>query len=119
MFRRNIKWFYTKPYVLNIINMIMYSIIIATSILLQRHKKEVKPMITYINQRTLRLSQMYIICIIVFKIPLCAPVVIYFTVNTNVRTKALLYLVVSNIQNLDPVGIYLLKVSNRNTRTRC
>ena len=90
---------------------------LATSIILRRHKKQVRSMVSCISQRTLRLTQLFIICFVVFKIPLIAPIVMWVNTESNKTATALLYTVINIISNLDAViNSFIFFFMNRGAR---
>lgn len=90
---------------------------LATSIILRRHKRQVRSMVSCISQRTLRLTQLFIICFVVFKIPLIAPIVMWVNTESNKTATALLYTVINIISNLDAViNSFIFFFMNRGAR---
>ena len=95
---------------------------LAASIILRRYKRHVRPTTLYINQRALRLTQLYIICFVVFNIPVIAAAVIWITTDTENIEKALVFTVINIISNTDgivnSVIFFLLKRPARNYLSR-
>ena len=60
-------------------------------------------MVSCINQCIFRLTQIYTICFVVFKIPYIFSVTVWIILDWKVTTKALLYEVITIISNLDAV----------------
>ena len=76
---------------------------LATSVILRRYKRQMAPIASCINQRTIRLTQLFILCFVVFKIPLIINAVMWINTDVDQTLKALLYTVINIISNLDAV----------------
>ena len=118
------------PLVITTIFVAMYIVLVAfgvtcnlaASIILRRCKKRVRPTTLYINQRALRLTQLYIIFFVVFNIPIIVAAVIWITTDTENLEKALVFTVINIISNMDgivnSVIFFLLKRPARNYLSR-
>ena len=111
LIQANVQRFTPVPFVLTTVFFLIFIVIVsfgigfnlATSIMLRRYKRQVGTMVSCINQRTLRLTQIYTICFAVFKIPYIFSVTMWIIIDWKVTTKALLYAVITIISNLDAV----------------
>ena len=107
----NIKRFTPFPFVLTTIFLIISFALVGlgiafnflTFIMLRRYKRQSGYMVSCINQRTLRLTKIYTIFFAVFKIPYIFSVTIRIVTEWEITTKALLYVVINIISNLDAI----------------
>ena len=107
----NIKRFTPFPFVLTTIFLIISFALVGlgiafnllTFIMLRRYKRQSGYMVSCINQRTLRLTKIYTIFFAVFKIPYIFSVTIWIVTEWEITTKALLYVMINIISNLDAI----------------
>lgn len=75
----------------------------ATFMALRRYKKQAKTISSTLNKRLLRLSELYIICFVTFKIPLIPFIILWYNPSVALKTKTVLAVTIFNVSELDAV----------------
>ena len=76
---------------------------LATYIMLRKYKRQIGSRVSCVHQRTLSLSQIYAVCFAVFKISCIFTLAIGTITDWEITAKALLYVIINIISNLDAV----------------
>ena len=75
----------------------------ATFMALRRYKKQAKTKSSTLNKRLLRLSELYIICFVTFKIPLIPFIILWYNPSVALKTKTVLAVTIFNVSELDAI----------------